>query len=70
MWDVGPWNTRDDYWNPSTVTQNWSDLPQGKPEAQAAYETGYNGGRDQFGRKLPTLRGSTWRTARSGTVSA
>jgi hypothetical protein len=70
VWDVGPWNTRDDYWNPSTVRQNWSDLPQGKPEAQAAYETGYNGGRDQFGRKLPTLRGSTWRTARSGTVSA
>ena len=57
VWDVGPWNTRDDYWNPSTVRQNWSDLPQGKPEAQAAYANGYNGGRDQFGRKVANPAG-------------
>ncbi|BCJ57830.1 hypothetical protein Jiend_12520 [Micromonospora endophytica] len=50
VWDVGPWNTRDDYWNPSTVRENWKGLPQGRPEAQAAYQYGYNGGRDQFGR--------------------
>lgn len=50
VWDVGPWNTRDDYWNPSAVRENWKDLPQGRPEAQAAYQSGYNGGRDQFGR--------------------
>lgn len=50
VWDVGPWNTRDDYWNPSPVRENWKDLPQGRPQAQAAYQSGYNGGRDQFGR--------------------
>ncbi|MEV5689819.1 hypothetical protein [Micromonospora globbae] len=50
VWDVGPWNTRDDYWNPSAVRENWKDLPRGRPEAQAAYQNGYHGGRDQFGR--------------------
>ncbi|WP_405094903.1 hypothetical protein [Micromonospora sp. NBC_01412] len=52
VWDVGPWNTRDDYWNPAAVRENWKDLPQGRPEAQAAYQSGYNGGRDQFGRTV------------------
>ncbi len=51
VWDVGPWNTKDDYWNPSSVREMWKDLPQGKPEAQAAYQSGYNGGLDQFGRR-------------------
>jgi hypothetical protein len=36
VWDVGPWNTKDDYWNPSAMRQMWRSLPQGKPEAQAA----------------------------------
>ncbi|GAB3956161.1 hypothetical protein GCM10027614_67520 [Micromonospora vulcania] len=52
VWDVGPWNTRDDYWNPSAVRENWKNLPQGRPEAQAAYQSGYNDGRDQFGRTV------------------
>ncbi|WP_425565919.1 SH3 domain-containing protein [Pseudonocardia ailaonensis] len=52
VWDVGPWNTRDDYWNPGPQRQNWGDLPQGVPQAQAAFRNGYNGGNDQFGRKL------------------
>ncbi|MFF0719632.1 hypothetical protein [Micromonospora sp. NPDC003816] len=52
VWDVGPWNTRDDYWNPSAVRENWKDLPQGRPQAQAAYQNGYHGGRDQFGRTV------------------
>ncbi|MFC5952534.1 hypothetical protein ACFQH9_30150 [Pseudonocardia lutea] len=52
VWDVGPWNTRDDYWNPSAQRQEWKDLPQGVPQAQAAFRDGYNGGNDQFGRKL------------------
>jgi hypothetical protein len=52
VWDVGPWNTRDDYWNPPSVRQNWADLPQGMPEAQAAKQSGYNGGLDQFGRTV------------------
>ncbi|MGC4812376.1 hypothetical protein ACLQ29_17775 [Micromonospora sp. DT228] len=52
VWDVGPWNTRDDYWNPSAVRENWKILGQGRPEAQAAYQSGFNGGRDQFGRTV------------------
>src|SRR2546423_1386494 len=31
VWDVGPWNTKDDFWNPSPTRQMWRDLPQGKP---------------------------------------
>ena len=52
VWDVGPWNIRDDHWNPSSVRERWRDLPQGLPEAQAAFSRGYNGGRDGFGRKV------------------
>jgi Bacterial SH3 domain len=52
VWDVGPWNTRDDYWNPPDVRQMWTDLPQGRPQAQAARQDGYNGGVDQFGRTV------------------
>jgi hypothetical protein len=47
VWDVGPWNTRDDYWNPN---RRYSDLPVGLPMAQAARLDGYNGGRDERGR--------------------
>lgn len=50
VWDVGPWNTRDDYWNPPSVRENWSDLPTGTPQSQAAFLNGYNGGKDQFNR--------------------
>lgn len=57
VFDVGPWNTRDDYWNPSNVRENWQNLPQGKPEATAAYYQNYNGGRDQFGRQVSNPAG-------------
>lgn len=52
VWDVGPWNTRDDYWNPPSIRQEWHDLPQGLPQAQAAYKNGYNEGKDQFDRTV------------------
>jgi parallel beta-helix repeat protein len=57
IWDVGPWNTKDDYWNPSQQREMWNDLPQGTPEAQAAYKDGYNGGKDQFGRTVTNPAG-------------
>ncbi|MFJ5277675.1 hypothetical protein [Streptomyces parvulus] len=57
VWDVGPWNTHDDHWNPSTQREQWKDLPRGLPEAQAAYEDGYNGGRDEFGRQVANPAG-------------
>ncbi|MEU0368962.1 hypothetical protein ABZ070_01640 [Streptomyces sp. NPDC006283] len=52
VWDVGPWNTHDDHWNPPSVRETFKDLPRGRPEAQAAYEDGYNGGHDEFGREV------------------
>jgi hypothetical protein len=52
VWDVGPWNTTDDYWNPSGVRQSWTDLPQGRPQADAAYDDDYHDGQDQFGRQV------------------
>ncbi|WP_282701345.1 SH3 domain-containing protein [Streptomyces sp. CC219B] len=57
VWDVGPWNTRDDYWNPPGERQMWRDLPQGTPQAQAAYQSGYNGGLDEFGRRVANPAG-------------
>lgn len=54
VWDVGPWNTRDDYWSPK---RRYSDLPVGKPMAQAAYQSGYNRGRDEFGRRIAAPNG-------------
>jgi hypothetical protein len=50
VWDVGPWNIHDDYWDPDR--QMWRDLPVGTPEAQAAYFAGYNNGKDERGRKV------------------
>ncbi|GAA2011790.1 hypothetical protein GCM10009799_45060 [Nocardiopsis rhodophaea] len=55
VWDVGPWNTKDDHWN--AEREKWKDLPHGKPQAQAAYSDGYNGGRDGFGRKVANPAG-------------
>ncbi|MFD4258962.1 hypothetical protein ACFWR9_15370 [Streptomyces sp. NPDC058534] len=57
VWDVGPWNTHDDHWNPFTQREQWKDLPRGLPEAQAAYEDGYNGGRDESGRQVANPAG-------------
>ncbi len=53
--DVGPWNIDDNYWNdlnPPRPRRMWTDLPQGKPESEAAYYDGYNGGLDQYARTV------------------
>ena len=52
VWDVGPWNTRDDYWSAPDERQDWRDLPRGVPQAQAAQQDGHNDGKDQFGRTV------------------
>ncbi|HVX47428.1 MAG TPA: hypothetical protein VHC49_26295 [Mycobacteriales bacterium] len=57
VWDVGPWNTTDDYWSPASVRESWKDLPQGMPQAQAAFESQYNGGRDGFDRTVSNPAG-------------
>ncbi|WP_052441789.1 NlpC/P60 family protein [Streptacidiphilus anmyonensis] len=49
VWDVGPWNTHNNYWDPGSQRTEFTDLAQGMPESQAAYETGYNGGKDDLG---------------------
>ncbi|WP_435111442.1 hypothetical protein [Nocardiopsis synnemataformans] len=50
VWDVGPWNTRDDHWN--AERESWPDLARGRPQAQAAYTLGHNGGLDGFGHRV------------------
>ncbi|MGI8965870.1 MAG: hypothetical protein ACR2H1_07250, partial [Limisphaerales bacterium] len=50
VYDVGPWNTKDNYWH--TPRAEFGSLALGLPEAQAAYQTGYNGGKDEFGRTV------------------
>ena len=42
--DVGPFNSKDDYWNPET-TRYFQGLAQGVPQAQAAFQNGHNGGK-------------------------
>lgn len=57
VWDVGPWNTKDDWWNESIFRQTWQDLPRGTPMAQAAFRNGYNGGLDERGRVVKNAAG-------------
>ncbi|HZR99338.1 MAG TPA: hypothetical protein VFE37_11555 [Chloroflexota bacterium] len=54
VWDIGPWNIRDNYWDPSR--ELFADLQRWMPQAQAAFFANHNQGRDQFGRfiTLPT----------------
>lgn len=46
--DVGPFNTDDDFWNP-TDSRTFKGIPQGVPQAQAAYQNGHNGGKSGIG---------------------
>lgn len=53
--ESGPWNIDDAYWSKTSDPQPrrmFTDLGLGVPEAQAAFYNGYNGGLDQFGRKV------------------
>lgn len=52
VWDVGPWNVRDNYWESSARRDMWNDLPPGLPQSAAAYYDVYHGGRDGFGRRV------------------
>ena len=54
VWDIGPWNIRDNYWDLNR--ELFADLPRWLPQAQAAYFHNHNQGRDQYGRfiTLPT----------------
>lgn len=53
--ESGPWNVDDNYWagfGDPQPRRMFADLALGIPEAQAAFFNGYNGGLDQFGRKV------------------
>lgn len=56
VWDVGPWNVDDNYWDPPEE-RRWPGLPRGVPQAYAAYNDGYNGGLDGWDRKVLTQAG-------------
>jgi hypothetical protein len=48
--DVGPWNRDDAWWQDGAGRGQFADLPRWTPEAWAAWDAGYNGGRDAVGR--------------------
>lgn len=53
--ESGPWNVDDNYWagwGDPQARRMFADLALGLPEAQAAFFNNYNGGVDQFGRKV------------------
>ncbi len=48
--DVGPWNRDDAWWESGSARGQFPDLPRWVPEVWAAYENGFNNGRDGTGR--------------------
>lgn len=56
VWDVGPWNIDDNYWDPPEK-RRWKGLPQGMPQATAAYFADYNQGLDGKGRPVKSPAG-------------
>src|SRR5438105_4833237 len=48
--DIGPWNRDDAWWEVGAARGQFTDLPRWVPEVWAAYENGYNSGRDANGR--------------------
>lgn len=61
VWDIGPWNIHDNYWAPEEERLIYEHLShgggsgglgRGLPQAQAAYENGFNAGRDEYGRRV------------------
>jgi hypothetical protein len=54
VYDVGPWNIRDNYWDPQDQ-RHFGDLRQGWPQDHAAFFDGHNNGRAHKGRvRFPT----------------
>ncbi len=44
VWDVGPWNTKDNYWDAPDARQTGKGLPRGWPASQSQFFDKYNGG--------------------------
>lgn len=50
VWDVGPWNTKDNFWD--SPREMFNDLPRFTPQVNAAFFNNHNSGNDQFGRPV------------------
>jgi hypothetical protein len=50
VWDLGPWNVADDYWNINR--RGAPDLTRFMPQAEAAFSYGHNGGMSLTGRRV------------------
>lgn len=66
VWDIGPWNIHDNYWDPEQKRQIYGNLKhggetgglgQGIPEAQAAFQSDFNSGKDEFSRLVSNPAG-------------
>ena len=68
VWDVGPWNTKDDYWNPSSTREMWRDLPQASPRRRPPTRTATTAAGTSSAAPCSTRPSSTWPTAPSGTA--
>jgi hypothetical protein len=44
VWDIGPWNIKDNYWDTPDKRQTGKELPRGCPAANAQYFDDYNNG--------------------------
>ena len=50
VWDVGPWNTKDNFWD--APREIFNDLPRFTPQVNAAFFNNHNNGNDQYGRPV------------------
>lgn len=66
VWDIGPWNIHDNYWDSEkdrliyqylNAGGQHGGLGQGLPESQAAYEDDFNSGQDEFDRQVKNPAG-------------
>jgi hypothetical protein len=50
VWDVGPWNSKDNYWD--SPREQFNDIPRFTPQVSAAFFNNYNNGNDGYGRPV------------------
>ncbi len=55
VWDVGPWNFKDNYWHNPRF--EFKDLPVGVPQAEKAFYEKHNGGLNESGRYIANPSG-------------
>jgi len=63
VWDIGPWNTKDDYWNIPGIREMWSDLASASPKPRRRFRVDITKARMARGARWSIPPGLTWRTA-------